>query len=236
MWRNFLWLAVVFYGGMTGAETNEKAAFLHEEFENLDRWEPLTFPKIKTHSTYTVVQEDGGAVLWAESKASASGLLLKESFDVRKFPVLRWRWKVDQIYLEADPRKKSGDDYPIRIYVIFEYDPEQAGLATRMKYRLAKTRYGKYPPLAALNYVWASQAEEPFYFNPDSDRSAMIPLEVGEDTVGSWVEEHVNVAGDYRHIFGGEPPARATLAIMNDSDNTGAAAVSYVDDLEIRTE
>jgi len=209
--------------------------FLREEFENLDRWKPLTFPAIHNHSTYTALREGDHSVLRTESRASASGIMLSDTFDVQRFPLLAWRWKVDRIYPDTNPQLKSGDDYPIRIYVVFEYDPAQASFATRMKYRLAKTRYGEYPPQAALNYVWASAENSArFYFSPYSDRSAMIPLEVGSSKVGRWVEERVNIAEDYRRIFGGEPPARASLAIMNDSDNTGAFAVSYIDDIEIR--
>lgn len=159
----------------------------------------------------------------------------KEPFEVHRFPSLSWRWKVDQVYTGADPQKKSGDDYPARIYVIFEYDSAEAGLATRMKYRLAKARHGKSPPLAARNDVWAStDAATLFYFSPYSDRSTMVPLQIGPAGIGCGVGEQVNIVEDYRRIFGEEPPARASQAIMNDSDNTGSSAVSYIDDIEVR--
>jgi Ca2+-binding EF-hand superfamily protein len=46
------------------------------------------------------------------------------------------------------------------------------------------------------------------------------------------VEER-NVVEDYRRAFGSDPPARATLGIMNDSDNTKEASVAYVGFIEI---
>jgi hypothetical protein len=61
----------------------------------------------------------------------------------------------------------------------------------------------------------------------------MILLEKGEKNVGKWVEEEVNIIADYRRTFGEDPPAKATIGIMNDSDNTGGSAVSYVTSLMV---
>jgi len=58
-------------------------------------------------------------------------------------------------------------------------------------------------------------------------------LEKGEDNVGKWVLEEVNVTEDYQKAFGEKPPVAASLAIMNDSDNTGESAVSYVEFIEV---
>jgi len=49
------------------------------------------------------------------------------------------------------------------------------------------------------------------------------------------VEEEVNVLADYRRVFGKAPPDRASLAIMNDSDNTCEAAVSHMAFIEVRS-
>ena len=50
----------------------------------------------------------------------------------------RWKWKVDNLYQNASPDKKSGDDYPIRVYINFKYDPETADALDKVKYGLAK--------------------------------------------------------------------------------------------------
>ncbi len=200
-----------------------------ERFDQLDAWEPLTFPKIPAHSTYAVVDQH----LRAESRASASGLVSKRTFDVYEHPRLSWRWKVDNIYSNRNVRQKDGDDYPIRIYVLFDYDPDTASLGQRVQYRAARLIYGEYPPHSTLNYVWASAATTPdVYPNPFTDRARMIPLRRGTDQVGEWVEESVHIVEDYRRAFGQDPPRIARLAIMNDSDNTGEAAVSWVDWIE----
>ncbi len=202
----------------------------HEEFERLDAWEPLTFPKVEQHSQYRIEEKDGASVLRAESEASASGLVSKATIDVYEYPELSWRWKVANIYTNTDVLSKEGDDYPIRIYVLFEYDPDRASLRQRIQYRAARLLYGEYPPHSTLNYVWASAEDAPkVYPNPFTDRARMIPLRRGTAQVGEWVEESVHILEDYRRVFGEEPPRQARIAIMNDSDNTGEASVSWVD-------
>ena len=55
----------------------------------------------------------------------------------------------------------------------------------------------------------------------------------GTAKVGEWVEEEADVLGDYRRAFARDPPRRASLAVMNDSDNTGEKGVSFIDWIEI---
>ncbi|MCB2216311.1 DUF3047 domain-containing protein [Desulfofustis glycolicus] len=100
---------------------------------------------------------------------------------------------------------------------------------------MAKTLHGEYPPHTSINYIWANREEEwETVANPFTDRAMMIPLQHGPENVGSWQEETVNVYEDYLNVFGESPPPMASLAIMNDSDNTGEAATSYLDFIEVR--
>jgi hypothetical protein len=39
---------------------------------------------------------------------------------------------VDNVCKKGDIRDKSGDDYPIRVYVMFPYDPKQADITERL--------------------------------------------------------------------------------------------------------
>jgi len=122
----------------------------------------------------------------------------------------------------------------LRIYVIFQYDPEKAGLSERLLYGTLKVVYGKYPPDSTLNYVWASSATaDTIITSPYTDRAKLIAREKGPAKVGQWVDETAHIIDDYRKAFGKNPPDRASLAIMNDSDNTGEAAVSYVEYIEV---
>lgn len=207
---------------------------IKEPFQNLDQWKPLFFPKIKEHSRYTVETQDGISYLKAESNGSASALLFKNEFNVYDYPRLRWRWKVDNVYQKGDAWTKEGDDYPLRIYVIFKYDPEKASGWERLKYGAAKTVYGEYPPHSSLNYVWSSKAHpETIIPNPYSDKAMMILLQKGQANVGKWIDQEVHILEDYRKAFKNDPPPIAGLAIMNDSDNTGEKSTSYVQLIEV---
>ncbi len=119
------------------------------------------------------------------------------------------------------------------MYVIFRYDPDKAGVGERVKYNILKFIYGEYPPKSSLNYIWANRENARKVFpSPYTDKSRMI-IKSGPAEVGKWETEEANILNDYRAAFGEDPPAEASLAIMNDSDNTGERSVSYVDFIEV---
>ena len=214
--------------------SEEEKALLKEDFDNISSWEPLYFPKIKEHSSYAVESDDEGSYLKAESSASASGLVYREKFDVYKFPYAKWRWKVANVYAKGDAKNKKGDDYPIRIYIIFKYDPDKAGFRQKIKYKTAKVLYGEYPPDSALSYIWANKEySERILTSKYTKKAKMILLQKGKTNIGKWQEQEVNILEDYKKAFGKNPPAVASIAIMNDSDNTRESSVSYVDYIEI---
>jgi hypothetical protein len=209
--------------------------FFREDFLSLDGWEPIYFPKIKKHTEYGIEKSGEKSFLVARSNSSASGLASKNKFDVYDFPRLAWRWKIENVYIKGNAKKKSGDDYPVRLYVMFEFEPEQASFSERVKFGLYKTLYGKYPPVNTLNYIWANREHgKTMITNTYTDRSKMIVLRSGDKDAGSWVVEKANVFDDYRMAFGKDPPRNAKIAVMNDSDNTGESSTSYIDYIEVR--
>lgn len=212
----------------------DSQVFLDERFETLDRWQPLTFPKIPRHSTYTAARCQTGTCLSMESNNSASGLVLKQSFNVYDYPLLAWRWKVSNVYRKGDSRTKEGDDYPARLYVMFAYDPDRASLGKQLRYSMAKKLYGQYPPHSSISYIWDNQVTgKPFIVNAYADEARMIPVDAGSDAVGTWQEHTVDIVRDYRMAFGEDPPATASLAVMSDSDNTHETARAWIQYIRI---
>ena len=195
-------------------------------------WQPLTFKNIARHTVYSPVEEDGRKVIRAVSEGSASGLIRRVQIDAKEYPVVRWSWKIENILQRGDVHRKEGDDYPARLYITFQFDPEKLGFLTRVKYEFVKSWYGEYPPLAALNYIWASNAPKGLMVpNPFTDRAIMIVVESGKEKVGQWLEEKRNIYEDYRRAFGEDPPLISGVAIMTDTDNTGESAVAYYGDI-----
>jgi len=82
-----------------------------------DGWKPLTFPKVPKHTAYSLVKDGSGIVVRAVSNASASGLTKEVRIDPKEYPIVRWRWKIDNLLKTADVATKEGDDYPARLYV-----------------------------------------------------------------------------------------------------------------------
>lgn len=219
---------------LSQAYAEDNNILFYEDFKDLENWRPLNFPKIKKHTQYSIVKEAGETYLKAESNASASAIIYKKEFNVYEYPKIRWTWKIDNVYKKGNVKEKSGDDYPIRVYVLFKYDPEKASFGKRIKYGLAKIIYGEYPPHSSLNYIWANKKDEKgIITNPYASEVKMIILQAGSEKAGKWHEEDINILEDYRKAFGTDPPPVAGIAIMNDSDNTGESSVSFIDYIEV---
>lgn len=197
-----------------------------------DEWQPLQFKDIPAHTEYGLVDDNGVNVVMATSKASSSGLTRKISIDPVRYSLLKWRWKISNVYQNGDVSRKEGDDYPARIYITFAYDPKKVGFWERVKFNTIKIFYGEYPPINAINYIWASKAPvELITPNPYTDRVKMIVIESGKENAEKWLSESRNIAEDYRKAFGEEPPMISGIAIMTDSDNTGESANAWYGDI-----
>jgi hypothetical protein len=184
---------------------------------------------------YSLVKEGETVVVKAVSEASASGLIREMKIDPKEFPLLQWRWKVGNILKKGDVKTKEGDDYPARIYITFEYDPQKLNFLERTKYNAYRILYGRYPPLRAINYIWESTAPRGTAVpNPYTNRVKMIVVESGPEKVNQWVVEERNVFEDYRKAFDEEPPPISGVALMTDTDNTGETATAYYGDIYFR--
>jgi len=234
--RNFLTYALILLGifAVSQAHSEEEIFLLREDFNDLNSWKPLYFPKIENHTSYTIESNSSESYLKAESNASASAVLYKKEFNVYQYSKMRWRWKVENVYENGNAKTKSGDDYPLRIYIVFKYDPEKAGFMEKLQYNAAKLIYGQYPPHSSLNYIWANREhEERIITNAYTERAKMVLLQHGDANVGKWIIHDVSILEDYEKAFGEKPPPIASIAIMNDSDDTGEKSISYLDYIEV---
>lgn len=188
-------------------------AIVIDSFENglKPQWEKKEF---KGQTRYTVIKGENGHVLKAESNASASALIYKYEYDLKDFPILSWKWKVENTIKKGDETKKAGDDYAARVYVIFPH---------------------WLPPLTkSINYIWANKLPKGQHVpNPFYSKAVMVAVESGNESIGKWITERRNVYEDYKSLFGEDPSLSGGIAIMTDTDNTGESAVAYYDDIRI---
>jgi len=162
---------------------------------------------------YRIVEERGEKVLYAKSEKAASGLVFETDYDPQQFPILSWRWKINEIVSKGDSRSKSGDDYAARIYVIFPH--------------------WFFPKTKTLNYIWGNQLpKDSFQRNVYTSNAMMIAVESGSAKAGEWVTVQRNLLDDYRKAFGEEPARVGAIAVMTDTDNTGATAEAWYGDIK----
>jgi len=197
-------------------------------------WEALNLGEAERHSEYILVEDDGVLVVQAVSENAASAMVYPIKVDLKKTPIVQWRWKIDNILNKGDAARKEGDDYPARLYILFDYDASRLSWFEKLEYEAYYLLTGIYPPLAALNYLWANKLPVGTLVpNIYSERVQMYAVNSGSEKIGEWVTQQRNIYEDYLQAFGEEPPAIAGIAIMTDTDNTGEKATAYYGDIRL---
>lgn len=200
-------------------------------------WEPLNLTGSVKKTQYELVKDEGVWVVRAESHGSATAMLYPIRIDLAKTPIIEWRWKIDHVLQKGDARYKDGDDYPARLYILFDYDKSRLSWLENLAYEAYFSLYGVYPPLAALNYLWANKLPVGTLLpNIYSERVQMYAVQSGSANTNKWVVQRRNIYNDYLRAFGEQPPAIAGIAIMTDTDNTGEKAVAYYGDIRLLSE
>jgi hypothetical protein len=181
------------HGTMTGWESRA--------FEGETRYALVTDPELRT------------TVLAAAADQSASGRFRKIQVNLTKTPMLNWSWKVTNVLSGTDELKKSGDDFPARLYVVVERGP--FGISS-----------------LSLNYVWSShQAVGRRWNSPYSDQVVLLAADSGSEKLGSWVRHRRDLRADLRSAFGEDIAAIDAVAVMTDTDNSGGAAKAFYGDI-----
>lgn len=112
---------------------------------------------------------------------------------------------------------KAGDDYAVRVYVIFP---------------------GKFFwQMKAINYIWANKlAKGASAPNTFSSNAQMVAVESGDEKAGQWLTEERDLLADYRTLFGTDPHVAEAIAIMTDTDNTGGSTEAWYGEIFLSTE
>ena len=185
-------------------------------------WEPLRFPSIDEDTAYSLVEDDGRVVLQADSRMSASGLITEVHVDPSRSPYLHWSWTTDPDCFSGSWRDPDTDDFPLRLFVIFE---ESGGLFSFFK-RLRSGFRGD-----AILYVSDAPSQpEANRSSLMSDRIKVVPVERPE-SASAWGRQVRNVHDDYVDLFGRAPRNVAAVAVMTDTDNSRTACVSHFGDI-----
>jgi outer membrane protein OmpA-like peptidoglycan-associated protein len=182
----------------------------------------------KTGQPVMKLEKDGNAFyLQLTSKGDSSFGVRKEArVDIKKFPILCWRWKVTKLPRGGDIRRSATDDQALQVYVAFK----KSGLL------------GLNTPI--VGYVWDNEAPKGWSGRSPQmggDKLRCIVLRNKTDKVGEWYTERRNVYEDYKKLFadikGGEPEGATTgLQIYINSQRTKSQAESIIGDIYFSSE
>ena len=181
---------------------------------DLTGWKEQTIGMLKPKTTYNLIKDNDKTVLVAHSTKSASGRIYTLNLDPKEYPTLKWSWKINHTIKKGDEKTRSGEDFAVRVYVIFS------------RGFFSKTR--------SICYVWANKLPKGEHVaSPFTSKIITVAADSGEELAGQWTFHERNIYEDYRKFFGEEPPKIGGVALMTDSDNTGESAVGYYGDISL---
>jgi hypothetical protein len=133
----------------------------------------------------------------------------KVNVDVKRYPVLSWKWKVTQLPKGGDFRKSRTDDQAAQLFIAF----------TETK---------------AIVYIWDTTAPQGLMESTSPVPFMTVKVVVvrsGPDELGKWIAETRNVYEDYKKLYGDEPPVVKGMRFQINSQHTKTSAESYFADV-----
>lgn len=197
-------------------------------------WKPMAFSAFKRDTVYALVQDEGRTVLrgTADGAASLYAVLFKPALPAPAS--LAWRWKTDALVAGADNRDKRREDAPLRVVVGFDGDRATLPPEEQKRFRRAERLSGRAPPFATLMYIWSDHVPVGTVIpSAHTGRIRMLVAASGREGLGRWQAVRRDLVADYRQAFGGEAGPLLGVAVMTDTDNTGAKATGYYADIRL---
>jgi Protein of unknown function (DUF3047) len=157
--------------------------------------------------------KDGVPALRCETHSSGSMLFRHVDIDLADYPRLAWRWFIEvPIDSPLDERTRAGDDHPARLFIAF------------------KTAMGED---RRMEVIWGNRLKAGAY--KYIDKFPHYVANGGNENVGRWHAEEIDLMAIYRHIWRDGAPARVVdIALFCDSDDTHTASIAYFADVVMK--
>ncbi|SIN83022.1 Protein of unknown function [Parasphingorhabdus marina DSM 22363] len=177
---------------------------------------------------------DGVPAVEAHARNSMALFTRPVMVDLKKTPVLCWRWRVSNVVKNADITKKSGDDQAARVYVGLDLPNSKLSLGTRAKLAIARSRGGAEIPDGAINYVWDNRLPVgTARKNVFTGQARIIVAQSGSAQAGQWITERHDLARDIQKQFRTDKARITSVAISSDTDNAGGTVTAAFADIHM---
>jgi len=166
---------------------------------------------------YKINSTENSSYLSASSSGSDNFILKKTKIDITEYPYLNWKWRAKTLPNKGDESQKSTCDIAASVIVVL--------------------RASKWRP-QSIKYTWSTTlarhtfSKSPYAFWPS--RTDIIVMQSGEENVGEWITEKVNVLEHYKTLYEKAKVKSKDIeafAIMTDSDNTNSLSEADYDDI-----
>ena len=165
------------------------------------------FPKYD----FTIMENSSHRVLHLRSEGDSSMMSkdMKGKIDLKKTPILEWRWKVVTLPAGGDSRSKHTDDQAAQLYVVWPRFPQE------FRSRI-------------IGYIWDTRAPAGLVVKSEKTSTVTyIVVRSGPAELGKWLTERRNLAADYRKIYREAPDNPGAISIAIDSDDTNSSSESF---------
>ena len=194
-------------------------------------WEVIPYFR-KAKNKLSLSKEGKKTVLMVRSIGSASGVLRRIDIDLKKFPVLVWRWKINRVVGMAIESRKDRNDSAARVRVIFGMAAPKPLKGPPEIVKFFKSfgiqTEGKEPRGFKIDYIWGNNVLKGEVIDyPSSKNHKMVVVESGNKRAGRWVWEKRNLVEDFQGFFRKSPPALVGIMVLTDTDQTNEGVVAH---------
>lgn len=160
------------------------------------------------------VEADGVRGLRCRTDDSASIFGRFADIPLTEYPVVAWRWRVDDpVETDLDETTPQGDDHPARLFVRFETGGGEA---------------------RSMEIIWSNGALRPGEYKY-IDGFPHYVAQSGTGALGRWVREEVDLLAVYEEIWrAGESPRLTYLGVFCDTDETDGESEAVFSTVRMR--
>jgi len=213
-----LFAAAVCFGG--GSEVGGRCDFDSARFVKGDECRIIGAFGVSRRTNFDVADEESAEdkkILVVEAKEASGFLIFRiKGVDLRKYPYMRWRWRIVRRLNLRDDDTDEPDDQACVVYIVD---------GSQLNQKCVGYRWEHNTPVGAkrmLNYAGLRKVQA-------------ICLRNRKTPIGEWVEEERNVVADFKAAFGRIPSPKFVISIGGNSQHSNSDTRVEIDYIEFRS-